>query len=226
MNLRFSSALIHRRDLPWIYSGLVSTEEPAAAGSELRSVRRKTQPDPPIGDKRVRECEWEPCKSLKVPEAWTSGVYVGKLTEQRGGLQSYVIFIVRDERPADLIFQCSDTTWQAYNRWPSQFSLYDDGKEEWFWGPGVVVSFNRPYGKYCQIVDAPLSTGSGEWFLWEFPFAYWLESHGTTSPTFRISIRTAILPACAAREASSRSGTTSITPWRCFVICKVRLTRA
>ena len=138
----------------------------------------KTQPDPPIGDKRVRVCEWEPCKTLKVPESWTSGVYVGKLTEQRGGLQSYVIFIVRDERPADLLFQCSDTTWQAYNRWPSQFSLYDDGKEEWFWGPGVMVSFNRPYGKYCQIVDAPLSTGSGEWFLWEFPFAYWLESQG------------------------------------------------
>jgi len=42
----------------------------------------------------------------------------------------------------------------------------------------VAVSFNRPYGKYCQILDAPLSTGSGEWFLWEFPFAYWLESQG------------------------------------------------
>ena len=35
------------------------------------------------------------------------------------------------------------------------------------------VSFDRPYGKYCQILDAPLSTGSGEWFLWEFPLAYW-----------------------------------------------------
>ena len=26
--------------------------------------------------------------------------------------------------------------------------------------------------------DPPLSTGSGEFFLWEFPFAYWLESKG------------------------------------------------
>jgi hypothetical protein len=34
------------------------------------------------------------------------------------------------------------------------------------------VSFHRPYGKYCQILDAPLSTGSGEWFLWEFPIAF------------------------------------------------------
>lgn len=40
------------------------------------------------------------------------------------------------------------------------------------------MSFQRPFGKYCQIVDAPLSTGSGEWLLWEFPFAYWLEQHG------------------------------------------------
>src|SRR6266545_1427585 len=85
---------------------------------------------------------------------------------------------VRDDRPADFVFQCSDTTWQAYNRWPSQFALYDDGKDPWYWGPNVQVSFNRPYGKYCQILDAPLSTGSGEWFLWEFPLAYWLESRG------------------------------------------------
>jgi hypothetical protein len=103
---------------------------------------------------------------------------VGKLTAAEGGWQSYVIFIVRDERRADLLFQCSDNTWHAYNRWPSQFALYDDGYNKWYWGGGVQVSYNRPYGKYCQIMDAPLSTGSGEWFLWEFPFAFWLESHG------------------------------------------------
>src|SRR5439155_6174394 len=85
---------------------------------------------------------------------------------------------VRDDRPADVIFQCSDITWQAYNRWPNQFALYDNGKEQWWCGPDVEVSFNRPYGKYCQILDAPLSTGSGEWFLWEFPLAYWLEARG------------------------------------------------
>jgi hypothetical protein len=105
-------------------------------------------------------------------------VYVGKLTARANGTQSYVIFIVRDDREADFIFQCSDATWQAYNRWPSQFSLYDNGKEQWYWGGGVQISFNRPYGKYCQILDAPLSTGSGEFLLWEFPAAYWLEQHG------------------------------------------------
>jgi hypothetical protein len=75
-------------------------------------------------------------------------------------------------------FQCSDTTWQAYNRWPDRFALYDDGRNEWYWGGDVQVSFNRPYGRYCQIFDAPLSQGSGEFLLWEFPVAYWLEAAG------------------------------------------------
>jgi hypothetical protein len=145
---------------------------------EWGPLKGRAQPDPPIGKNRLRECRWEPAFSFKIPRDWLSGVYLGKLTAQKEGWQSYVIFIVRDDRPADFIFQCSDTTWQAYNRWPSQFSLYDDGKSEWYWGPGVDVSFERPYGKYCQIMNAPLSIGSGEWFLWEFPIAYWLESQG------------------------------------------------
>jgi len=138
----------------------------------------KTQPDPPVGEKRVRTCDWDSCAEVRIPENWVSGVYVGKLTAERDGTQSYVIFIVRDNRKADFIFQCSDNTWQAYNRWPSQFSLYDNGQHQWYWGGGVLVGYQRPYGKYCQIVDAPLSTGSGEFFLWEFPFAYWMESLG------------------------------------------------
>jgi len=152
-----------------------------AGGRHVQSLgpfQGSVQADPPVGEKRVRDCQWESCASLKIPSDWPSGVYLGKLTAAREGWQSYVIFIVRDDRRADFLFQCSDNTWQAYNRWPKQFSLYDNGQHEWWWGGGVQVSFNRPYGKYCQIMDAPLSTGSGEWFLWEFPFAYWLESQG------------------------------------------------
>ena len=140
--------------------------------------RGMTQVDPPIGPKRLRDCQWAPTCELPIPKDWVSGVYLGKLTARREGLQSYVIFIVRDDRRADVLFQCSDTTWQAYNRWPSQFALYDDGHSQWYWGDRVQVGFNRPYGKYCQILDAPLSTGSGEFLLWEFPTAYWLEANG------------------------------------------------
>jgi hypothetical protein len=144
----------------------------------LGPLKGIVQPDPPVGPKRLRECGWEPSATIKVPADWTSGVYLGKLTAEREKLQSYVIFVVRDDRKADLLFQVSDTTWNAYNRWPSQFSLYDDGKKVWYWGPNVHTSFDRPYGKYCQILDAPLSVGSGEFLLWEFPLAYWMEQHG------------------------------------------------
>lgn len=173
----------------------VSTNPPSAfvldiyraghyGGAGGRHVRRLgpfpggVQRDPPIGPKRLRECRWAPCTTITIPAEWPSGVYLGKLTAERDGVQSYVIFIVRDERAADFVFQCSDITWQAYNRWPDRYSLYDDGKKFWAWGRDADVSFDRPYGKYCQIVDAPLSTGSGEWLLWEFPLAYWMESQG------------------------------------------------
>jgi hypothetical protein len=149
--------------------------------ASLGPVACKEQPTPTPGENRLMDCKWEPSAELKIADDWVSGVYVAKLTEDREQLQSYIIFIVRDDRRADFVFQCSDHTWQAYNRWPSQFSLYDDGKNQWHWGDAARVSFNRPYGKYCQILDAPLSTGSGEFFLWEFPFVFWMEREGYDS---------------------------------------------
>src|SRR5262249_12934968 len=74
------------------------------------------------------------------------------------------------------LFQCSDNTWQAYNRWPDGYSVYTDPKGNQ--GPWSDVSFDRPYGKYVQIYENPQSVGSGEWLCFEFPLAYWLEQHG------------------------------------------------
>ncbi|HYE97603.1 MAG TPA: N,N-dimethylformamidase beta subunit family domain-containing protein [Planctomycetota bacterium] len=138
------------------------------------------QPEPAVGPERLITCPWETSASLVVPSDWPSGVYLGKLTEEREKLQSYVIFVVRDDRPCDLLVQVSDTTWAAYNRWPNVYSLYDDGTppHAWYTGPGVAAGFDRPYGKYRQILDAPLSQGSGEFLLWEHPLAFWLEREG------------------------------------------------
>jgi hypothetical protein len=144
----------------------------------------RIQPDPLVGERRLRECRWEASASLKIPTDWLSGVYLGRLTTMPDKVdepywQSYFVFIVRDDRPADILFQCSDNTWQAYNRWPDVYSLYDaDVRPGWVSGPNTDVSFDRPYGKYRQIYDNPQSIGSGEWLCWEFPFAYWLEQHG------------------------------------------------
>lgn len=141
------------------------------------------QPVPEVGPNRLRECKWQKTTSLTIPDEWVSGVYLGRLTtlpstRDAPYWQSYIVFIVRDDRPADILLQCSDNTWQAYNRWPDTFSLYDSGITGWVSGPGVDVSFDRPYGKYRQIYENPQSVGSGEWLCFEFPLAYWLEREG------------------------------------------------
>lgn len=144
----------------------------------LGSFQGQNQPMPKQGNCRLHECQWESCASVKIPPDWVSGVYLAKLSST-SGIESYIVFIVRDERQADFVFQCADFTWQAYNRWPSNFSLYDDGTEPWYWGPNVDVSLDRPYGKQgSNVVDNPLTLGSGEWFLWEYPICFWLESLG------------------------------------------------
>ena len=147
----------------------------------LGPVQGTKQPDPPIGEKRLRECQWEKSLSLVIPDDWPSGVYLGRLTTLPGVAeepywQSYVIFIVKDDRPADILFQVSDNTWQAYNRWPDGWSLYTDPRAAH--APDVSVSFDRPYGKYCQIYDCAQSVGSGEFLMWEYPLCYWLEEQG------------------------------------------------
>ena len=147
----------------------------------LGPLQGREQPDPPVAEKRLRECRWEPGATLKIPADWPSGAYLGRLTTVPDAAgkpywQSYVVFIVRDARRADVLFQCSDNTWQAYNRWPDDYSLYTDPRGAH--ARDVSVSFDRPYGRYCQIFEHPLSIGSGSFLLWEFPLAYWLEQNG------------------------------------------------
>lgn len=144
----------------------------------------KTQPVPAPGVKNLHECTWEPSASLIIPPDWISGVYLGRLTTLTESpsdpyWQSYIVFIVRDDRPADILFQCSDNTWQAYNRWPNNFSIYTHPKG--IEGPWADVSFDRPYGRqsqYKEIVNDPLSVGSGEFVSFEQPLSYFLEEHG------------------------------------------------
>ena len=148
--------------------------------TRLGSFAGRPQPMPMMSVERLRECNWETATSLTIPGDWPSGVYLGKFSlDEPFGKQSYVIFVVKDRNPSDILFQVSDLTWQSYNKWPGRDSLYDDGTPEvWYTGPNVRVSFDRPYAKYCQVVDASLSAGSGEYLLWEFPLAFWLEKEG------------------------------------------------
>ena len=152
--------------------------------TELGPFKGKPQPAPKPGAKNLHECQWEPATRLTIPADWPSGVYLGRMTTIPDSAaepywQSYVVFIVRDQRPADILFQCSDNTWQAYNRWPNNYSIYTHPKGNQ--GPWADVSFDRPYGREAQhagIVNDPLTVGSGEFLPFEFPLAYWLEQHG------------------------------------------------
>nr|WP_235963951.1 N,N-dimethylformamidase beta subunit family domain-containing protein [Tautonia rosea] len=150
----------------------------------LGPIEGIAQPIPEPGEKNVHECRWKPSATVTIPDDWVSGVYLGRLTtipeaEDRPYWQSYVVFIVTDDRPADILFQCSDNTWQAYNTWPNNYSVYTHPKGNQ--GPWANVSFDRPYGREAQfngVVNDPLTFGSGEFLPFEFPLAYWLEQHG------------------------------------------------
>ena len=53
-----------------------------------------------------------------------SGIYIAHLTRTDTGGDNHIVFVVRDDAShSDLLFQTSDTTWQAYNDWGGN-SLY------------------------------------------------------------------------------------------------------
>lgn len=137
-----------------------------------------TQRIPPVAEHRLRSCNWDRTTSFTIPKDWISGVYVGKLSCTAHRYQSYIIFVVRDDRKADIMFQTSDTTWQSYNKWPDNYSLYDSDPPRQPHSGRNWVSYDRPFAKYPQVVDQPLSQGSGEFLCWEFPLCFWLEQQG------------------------------------------------
>jgi len=153
-------------------------------GRLMKSVGQlegKPQQVPEAGKNNLIECDWDLAYSMVIPDEWVSGVYIGKLTALDDSSQSYVVFILRDDRKADVAFQCSDLTWQAYNRFPYWHSMYDEGQNPWVNTNGARISFDRPYNLYVNNLPSefnPLSNGAGEFFLWEFPLVFWLEREG------------------------------------------------
>src|SRR5207302_5259575 len=137
-----------------------------------------TQPACPVdATTGLIECNWTPSYTLQVPTNWTSGVFVVQLTNAQG-YQNYITFVVRDDaRRADIMFQQSVNTYQAYNNYPNDGvtgkSLYDFNSKgaDTVAGTGhpraVKVSWNRPY--------AGPGPGSGQLLEWEVYSVRWLE---------------------------------------------------
>ena len=79
---------------------------------------------------------WSVSASWLIPTNAVSGAYFARLQRPDTGGVSHILFVVRDDaRHAPLLFQTSDTTWQAYNNYGGS-SLY-------FGGPGTNP--NRAY---------------------------------------------------------------------------------
>jgi len=117
---------------------------------------------------------WAVSASWNVPATATSGIYVAKLVRQdpEDGRASHVPFIVRDDTGhSDLLFQTSDTTWQAYNTYGGN-SLYFGSPA----GRAYKVSYNRPFTTRC----CEFPNGSTESWLFntEYPMVRWLERNG------------------------------------------------
>ena len=111
---------------------------------------------------------WAESASWAVPADAVSGIYFAKLVRNDTGGASHVFFIVRDDDGrSDMVFQTSDTTWQAYNTYGGN-SLYRGNPA----GRAYKVSYNRPFD----------TRGNGEdpsWvFAAEYPLVRWLERNG------------------------------------------------
>ena len=84
---------------------------------------------------------WSVSASWAVPATAVSGIYLARLRRSDTGGASHIVFIVRDDaRVSELLFQTSDTTWQAYNDYGGN-SLYVGSPA----GRAYKVSYNRPF---------------------------------------------------------------------------------
>jgi hypothetical protein len=111
---------------------------------------------------------WAVSASWAVPADAVSGIYFAKLVREDGTAgSSHVVFVVRDDDGgSDLLFQTSDTTWQAYNQYGGN-SLYTGNPA----GRAYKVSYNRPF--------TTRGTGAEDWvFNAEYPMVRWLERNG------------------------------------------------
>jgi hypothetical protein len=104
----------------------------------------------------------------QVPASAVSGVYFALLTRPDNGDQSHITFIVRsDSSHSDVVFQTSDTSWQAYNTYGGA-DLYEGGEN----GRAYQLSYNRPVSTRNGI------GGRDFFFSNEYPLVRFLEKNG------------------------------------------------
>ena len=135
-------------------------------------------PTPCLRDDNVGlvDCSnWTTLTTWQVPSSAVSGVYIAKLirSNPQDGRSNHIFFVVRnDASTSDIVFQTSDTTWQAYNYFGGQSLYYgrhtasDCGTyavPHWENGRSVKVSYHRPF-KMTQGVESSCASDAHSYF--------------------------------------------------------------
>lgn len=161
---------------------------------ERNLTTAQVQPHPIVDMSRgLIDCgNWDVSASWQIPEDAVSGIYIAKLVREDGTPgASHIPFIVRDDAStSDIVFQTSDTTWQAYNAWGGA-SLYfgevpvDPADMIGYMPPNcscglnsigraTAVSYNRPF-----ITNTSPIGGTHDFiFGVEHSAVRWLEQNG------------------------------------------------
>ncbi len=111
---------------------------------------------------------WAVSATWQVPATAVSGVYFALLTRPDTGDSSHITFVVRnDSSHSDVVFQTSDTTWQAYNSYGGS-DFYEGAAN----GRAYKISYNRP------INTRNGTDGRDFFFSNEYPLVRFLEKNG------------------------------------------------
>lgn len=120
--------------------------------------------------------EWIESAEWRIPKDAVSGVYIAKIIRNSDKKANQIVFVVRDDRKADLLFQTADATWQAYNSYHGWHlycfklpALHDPTQEVNV--RSYHVSYDRPFATRQVHHDDFL-------FNAEYPMIRWLERNG------------------------------------------------
>jgi hypothetical protein len=153
-----------------------SWQAPPDATSGIYFARLVRQDSDPVGWRADNSRAGPAQKPLPSPHAYGAlghGRLANALREPRA---SHIYFIVRDDDGgSEILFQTSDTTWQAYNRYGGHctYGRLDPDNPRTHGGPprAYKISYNRPFEtRHYRAVNMPFNA--------EYPFVRWLEANG------------------------------------------------
>ena len=158
----------------WAVSASWQSPSDAVSGVYFaRLVRQDSSPASWRADNGVHEPTAAPAPSAHAYGALGHGRLANALRESRA---SHIYFIVRDDDCcSDILFQTSDTAWQAYNRYGGHctYARFNPDNPRMHGGAprSYKASYNRPFEtRYYRAVNMV--------FNGEYPFIRWLEANG------------------------------------------------